>query len=167
MSRIVNATLAVALILSAATGLSAAEGHDHEHKGHDHGSMTALGSVTLGTVAAKVAGAGAPLAGKEWHVTVTLPAGTAAPKAIRVWVGIDSGRGSEKAKAEGEAEHPGEYAAHVNVPAPLPEGSQLWVSMEPATGDSIKGAVALVAGGESKPVAPAGHDHGAHDGHKH
>jgi len=165
MSRILNAALAVAVFFTAGTSLSAAEGHDHEHKGHDHGTMTALGSVTLGAVVAKVEGAGAPIAGKEWHVTVTLPAGTVAPKAIRVWVGIDSGRGSEKAKAEGEAEHPGEYAAHVNVPTPLPEGSQLWVSLEPVTGDSVKGSVALSAPAVAPKPAPEGH--GAHDGHKH
>ena len=164
MSRICNAALAVALLFTAGTSLSAAEGHDHEHKGHDHGTMTALGSITLGTVAAKIAGAGAPAAGKEWHVTVELPAGSAAPKAIRVWVGIESGRGSAKAKAVGEAEHPGAYAAHLDVPAPLPEGSQLWVSLEPATGDSVKGSLALPASAE-KPAVPEGH--GEHDGHKH
>lgn len=154
MSRILNATLsaAVALFLSTGAHLTAAD----EHKDHAHANMIAVGNVTLGTVVAKVEGAGAPAAGKEWHVTVDLPAGTAAPKAIRVWVGIESGRGSEKAKAEVEAAHPGGYEAHVDVPAPLPEGSKLWVSLEPAAGDAVKGSLPLPAAG-AKPADE--HDH--------
>ncbi len=151
---------AVALLFTAGSGLTAAEEHKHEHA-----DMVAVGNATLGSIVAKIEGAGAPVAGKEWQVTVDLPAGTAAPKAIRVWVGIESGRGSEKAKAQAEAEHPGGYEAHVNVPSPLPEGSQLWVSLEPAVGDSVKGAVALTAPIEPVPVVKPAHD--PHDRHNH
>ena len=45
--------------------------------------MTALGTITLGSITAKVEGAGTPVVGKGWHVTVDVPAGTPAPKAIR------------------------------------------------------------------------------------
>ena len=166
MSRLMNATLAVALLCSTATGMSAADAHDHAHDDHGHGAATALGAVTLGTLTATVAAAETPIAGKEWPVTVNLPAGTTAPKAIRIWVGIENGRGSEKAKAEGEAEHPGVYEGHVTVPAPLPEGAKLWISLEPATGDSVKGAVALTAtpAAATPAVKPA---HDPHAGHKH
>lgn len=164
MFRICSTALAVALFFTAGASLSAAVGHDHDHGHHGHGTMTELGSLVLGPVSVKIAGAGAPVIGQEWHVTVELPAGSAAPKAIRVWVGVESGRGSEKAKARGEADHPGAYEAHVDVPAPLPEGSQLWVSLEPATGDNVKGSLPLPASVE-KPAVPAGH--GAHDDHEH
>ena len=155
MSRILNATLsaAVALLFTAGTSLMAADEHKHEH-----GDMIAVGNVTLGTVVAKVEGAGIPAAGKEWHVTVDLPAGTAAPKAVRIWVGIESGRGSEKAKAEAEAAHPGGYEAHVDVPNPLPEGSKIWISIEPASGEAVKGSLALPAAG-AKPAGEHKHDH--------
>lgn len=166
MSRFINATLAVALLFSATTGMSAADAHDHAHDDHGHGATTALGSVTLGNLTATVAGAGAPVAGKEWAVTVNLPAGTAAPKAIRLWVGVENGRGSEKAKAESDAKHPGVYKGRVNVPAPLPEGAKLWISLEPTTGDSVKGSIALTAtpAAATPAVKPA---HDPHAGHKH
>jgi hypothetical protein len=167
MSRLLNVTLnatfntaliaTVALLFTAGSSLMAADEHKHEH-GHGHGDMIAVGNVTLGTVVAKVEGAGVPAAGKEWHVTVDLPPGTAAPKAIRVWVGIESGRGSEKAKANPEAAHPGGHEAHVDVPAPLPEGSNLWVSLEPVAGDTVKGSLALPAAG-AKPAGEHDHDH--------
>jgi hypothetical protein len=159
MSRILNAALNAALIATVAllftpgTSLMAADEHKHGH-GHGHGDMIAVGDVTLGTVVANVEGAGVPTAGKEWHVTVDLPPGTTAPKAIRVWVGIENGRGSEKAKANPEAAHPGGHEAHVEVPAPLPEGSKLWVSLEPVAGDAVKGSLALPTAG----AKPAG-DH--------
>lgn len=156
MSRILNATLnatlsatlsaGVALLFTAGTSLMAADEHKHEH-----GDMTAVGNVTLGTVVATVEGAGLPVAGKEWHVTVDLPAGTVAPKAIRVWVGIESGRGSEKSKAEPEAAHPGGHETHVKIPEPIPEGSKLWVSLEPTAGDVVKGSLPLPAAG-AKPA---------------
>lgn len=161
MSRIITATL-TALLLATGTSLTAADGHGHDHKGHDHAAMTAVGNVTLGTITAKVEAAGAPVLGKEWILTVDLPAGTAAPKAIRVWVGIESGRGSAKAKAEPEARHPGGHEAHVDVPAPLPADSKLWVSLEDTAGVVTKASLTLPALGkaeEKKKDDHHGHDH--------
>jgi hypothetical protein len=143
MSRILNSTLsaAVALLFLTGTHLMAVD----PHAGHHHDNMMALGTVTLGSITAKVEGAGVPVVGRGWHVTVDVPVGTPAPKAIRVWVGIENGRGSEKAKAELEAKHPGRHSTHVNVPAPLPEGSKLWVSLENAAGEITTTSVALPA----------------------
>lgn len=95
--------------------------------------------------------------GKEVHVELHLAPATPAPKAVRVWIGIESARGSEKAKAEAEAEHPGGYEAHVDVPSPLPEGSKIWISIEPASGDAVKGSLPL-PGPSAKP-----HDHKEHE----
>lgn len=154
MSRILNATLsaAVALLFTAGTSLIAAD----EHK-HDHGKVTEVGEVTIGTNKVDVEMAGAATPGKEAHIELHLTPPTPAPKAIRVWIGIESGRGSEKAKAEGEADHPGGYEAHVDVPNPLPEGSKIWVSIEPASGDAVKGSLPLPG-----PGAKA-HDHKDHE----
>ena len=84
-------------------------------------------------------------AGKEWHVELRLNPDQPVPKAIRVWVGTENGRGSVKAKAEAEKDAKGEYGAHVEVPNPIPADSKLWISIEPENGQSAKGALALPA----------------------
>ena len=140
MSRLLNSVFgaAFALLLASGTHLMAVEQHD----GHHHDNMMVLGTVTLGSITAKVEGAGVPVVGRGWHVGVILPALSPAPKAIRIWVGIESGRGSEKAKAKPEAKL-GVHSTHVLVPAPLPEGSKLWVSLENAAGETTTASVAL------------------------
>jgi hypothetical protein len=152
MTRILTATLA--LLLFSGIGAFAADDHKHEH-----GKTVEVGEVTIGTTKVEVELAGAVTAGKEVHVELHLDPATPAPKAVRVWIGIESGRGSEKAKAEAEAEaaQPGGYEAHVDVPSPLPEGSNIWVSIEPASGDVVKGSLQLPS-----PDAKA-HDHKNHD----
>ncbi len=152
MSRILNATLsaAVALLFTAGTSLIAADEHDH-------GKAVEVGEVTLGTTKVEVQMGGAATPGKEVHIDLHLAPPTPAPKAVRVWIGIDSGRGSEKAKAEAEAAHPGGYEAHVDVPNPLPEGSKIWISIEPASGEAVKGSLALPAAG-AKPAGEHKHD---------
>lgn len=150
MTRILTATLA--LLLSSGIGAFAAD----EHK-HDHGKAVEAGEVTIGTTKVEVELAGTVTAGKEVHVELHLAPATPAPKAVRVWIGIENGRGSEKAKAEAEADHPGGYEAHVDVPSPLPEGSKIWISIEPASGDAVKGSLPL-------PAADAkAHDHKDHE----
>ena len=150
MTRILTATLA--LLLSAGMGAYAADEHKHEH---EHGKAVEVGEVTLGATKVDVEMAGAATPGKEVHIELHLAPATPAPKAVRVWIGIESGRGSEKAKAEGEADHPGGYEAHVDVPSPLPEGSKIWISIEPASGDAVKGSLPL-PGPDAKPHE---HDH--------
>ena len=58
------------------------------------------------------------------------------PKAVRFWVGAESGEGSVKAKAEEET--PDHWHTHVEVPDALPAGSKLWVEVEPQTGQPFK-----------------------------
>ncbi len=140
------------LFLSGSGLLTAADAH----AGHDHGPLTVLGTPTLGGTGIVVGAAGQPQAGEQWHIAIALAPRAPAPKAIRIWVGNDTGRGSEKAKAAGDAHHPRAYAAHVAVPAPLPAGSQLWVSLENAAGEVAKTALPLVppagaSGGTLKP----------------
>ena len=129
--------------------LSAAEEH-----GHTHGEPVALGKTSIGTTAVTVTGAGELVAGKEWHVGVVLASGAPAPKAIRVWIGAENGRGSEKARALKATE--GNYEAHVAVPKPLVAGSAVWVALESATGEIDKGSVPLPG---SQPPKPHDHRH--------
>ncbi len=151
MTKILTASLA--LLLSGGIGAYAADEHKHEH-----GKPIEVGNVTLGNtkVDAEVAGAVTP--GKEVHVEMHLTPLTPAPKAVRLWIGIESGRGSTKAKAEVEADHPGGYEAHVEVPNPLPEGSKIWISIEPASGEAVKGSLPLPVVG-AKPAVTHDHDH--------
>ena len=155
MNRIITSTLT--LMLTAGIGLIAAEEHQHEH-GKEHGKSVEVGEVTIGATKIDVEMAGIASAGKEVHVELNLTPATPTPKAVRVWIGSDSGRGSEKAKATGEAAHPGSYEAHVAVPAPLPEGSKIWISIEPASGEAVKGSLPL-PGSDAKGRADHDHDH--------
>ena len=170
MSRILKVTsgAALALLLAVSSTLSSTLAAAETHA---HGDLTPVGKVTLGTIVAEIESDGAPTAGKEWHVTIDLPAGTAAPKAVRAWVGIKNGRGSEKAKAEPEAAHPNGFEAHVAVPSPLPAESALWISIENTAGELVTGSLALPAAADkpapAKPTGHEGHQHGEHEGHKH
>ncbi len=79
--------------------------------------------------------------GKALDVDLLLTPATTAPKAVRLWVGKGDARGSTKVKAEAEAA--GAYCVGVEIPDPLPVGSQVWIALEAADGTVSKGAVAL------------------------
>ena len=149
-------------LLALAAPLSAADehaGHDHATEGaHAHGKAEAVGSVDISIYKIAISAAGAITAGKEWHVELLLNPDQPAPRAMRIWVGTENGRGSVKAKAAAAPDATGEYGAHVEVPDPIPADSKLWISVEPDNGQTTKGSVAL-------PTAEAGH-HGG-DGHSH
>ena len=153
---ILTALLALGAPLSAADEHA---GHNHAAEGaHAHGKAEAVGAVDISVYKVAVSASGAIAAGKEWHVELRLNPDQPVPKAIRVWVGTENGRGSVKAKAEAEKDAKGEYGAHVEVPNPIPADSKLWISIEPDNGQTAKGSVAL-------PKAAAGHTED--DGHKH
>ncbi|MBN8525006.1 MAG: hypothetical protein J0M02_06710 [Planctomycetes bacterium] len=156
-SSITPAILTALLALGAP--LCAADAHaGHDHAAHDHGKTEAVGSVEIGTCTVAASASGVIAAGKEWHVELRVSPAQPIPKAIRIWVGSESGRGSAKAKAEAEKGASGEFSAHVELPDPLPADSRLWISIEPESGPTVKGSLAL-------PKAEAGHHEG--DGHKH
>ena len=136
--------LPIALLVALAALAPAADGHGHDHgHHHDHGAAAPVGAVVLAgaTVAVGVAGAVKP--GAEVHVELALTPAQPAPKAVRIWNGSESGRGSVRARAGALKRTPGAYAAHVEVPSPLPADSRIWVSVEPASGEAVKGSVAL------------------------
>ena len=107
---------------------------EHEHGGetHDLGSVTAAGTTLFVTV-------GHVEAGAEVDVELERTGGDA-PSGIRVWVGLESGVGSMKVKADFHDAH---FHAHVEVPAELGSEARLWVQVESAGGDSDTQSLAL------------------------
>lgn len=110
-----------------------AEGHaedgeadEHEHAGETHelGSVAAAGATLGVTITGEVE------PGAELHVELELSSGPA-PGTIRLWVGLESGVGSLKAKADRHGEH---FDGHVEVPEELAANAKLWIQVEPSTG---------------------------------
>lgn len=152
-----SALLAVGATLSAAEDPHA--GHNHAAEAaHAHGKTEPVGSVDISVYKIAVSASGTIAAGKEWHIELRLNPEQPVPKAIRVWVGTETGRGSTKAKAEAEKDAKGEYSAHVEIPNPIPADAKLWIAIEPDNGQTAKGSVTM-------PKTEAGHHEG--DGHKH
>jgi hypothetical protein len=128
------------------------DGHDHaahsEDDGHDHGaeedgdehggevevlgSMTAAGAIL--TVSAGHLEAGAEVDVEVGHSSGDVPAG------IRVWVGLESGVGSLKAKAH---THGDDFHALVEVPENLVPDARLWLQVESANGESETQGLAI------------------------
>jgi hypothetical protein len=121
-------SLIATLLIAALGALPAADGH-----AHNHGEAKEIGSLTIGARTAVVKADGAIVAGGHLLVEIELSPATPAPNAVRIWVGAENGRGSVKAKANPVAGEPGAYSTHLEVPNPLPAGSQVWVALEGAT----------------------------------
>ena len=107
-------------------------------KSDEHVNQTVLGETeakglkfkALQDAPAKPGGEGA------FDLIVTgYPAG-GKPKAVRFWVGTESGAESVKAKAD--EEKPDNWHVHAEVPDPLPPGSKFWAEIEPASGEKFK-----------------------------
>ncbi|MCK6491277.1 MAG: hypothetical protein L6R48_23750 [Planctomycetes bacterium] len=142
MSRFTVLPALLTALLVLAAPLNAADDHaGHNHSGgdaHAHGKTEAIGSVDIGVYKVAVSASGAIAAGKEWHLELQLNPTQPAPKAIRVWVGTESGRESIRAKAEAEKDAKSEFSAHVLVPNPIPNDSKLWIAIEAENGNVIK-----------------------------
>jgi len=112
-----------------------ADGHAHEggHGGmeHSHGPTTELGEQVAGALTVKASRDGDITPGGELPVDIWVTGGSARVNSVRFWVGIESGKGSVKAKAALETDN---WHNHAEVPSPLPEGSKLWVSIELSDG---------------------------------
>jgi hypothetical protein len=90
-----------------------------------------LGSKEVAGYTIKVTQTGDVKAGEETVFLLVLTGGAGKPKAIRGWVGVESAEGSTKVKCEDEDK---EWHAHVEVPKPIPDKSQLWLEVETADG---------------------------------
>ena len=102
--------------------------------GGDHASTApaaqSLGIVTVDGFEIEVIQTSAVEAGKEATYTLKLK-GDKEPKAIRIWIGIESAKGSAKGKAH---KHGKKMEAHCDVPDPIPAGAKLWVEVETDAG---------------------------------
>jgi hypothetical protein len=98
-----------------------------EHKGEKKD----LGSKEVAGYTVKVTQIGDVKAGEETIFTLVVSGGTGKPKAIRAWLGVEGAEGSAKTKCEDEEK---EWHAHVEVPKPIPDKSQLWLEVETADG---------------------------------
>ena len=126
------------------------DGHDHSKHDHskdekkgEHADAVTLGETTAGGLKITAKQDEAIKAGGEgaFDLIVTgYPAGQK-PKAVRFWVGTESGEGSVKAKADEEA--PDNWHTHVEVPNPIPAGSKFWAEIEPASGEKVKVSFAV------------------------
>ena len=114
-----------------------ADGHAHSHEGghggmaHSHGPAVELGEQASGALTVKATREGDVTPGGELPVDIWVTGGTARVNSVRFWVGIESGKGSVKAKAALETDN---WHNHAEVPSPLPEGSKLWVSVDLSDG---------------------------------
>jgi hypothetical protein len=116
----------------------AALDHGHDHgpgADHAHGTPAAgthdLGTVTVAEYALKVTQTSPVTAGKEADFALTLAGGTGEPKAIRLWIGVESAEGSTKVRTH---KHGSKMEAHVEVPNPIPAGAKLWIEVETTEG---------------------------------
>lgn len=159
MTRTRIATAVLSALLSPFVPLGAAEdhaGHDHAAgHGHAHGAAQAVGSVEIGAYTVAVSAAGSMAAGAESHIELSLSPEQPAPKAIRVWIGAENGRGSVKSRADSDGKL---FSAHVVAPNPIPADGKLWITIEAVSGQVAKGSLSL-------PKAEAAHHDG--DGHQH
>ena len=111
--------------------------HDDDHgdahgDGHAHGERTTLGAVTLGEHSMQVFQLGKVEPGKEADFDLDFAAGTALPPAVRGWIGDESGRGSLRVRFEKESAT--RLHGRPEAPAPLADGSALWLEIDGAAG---------------------------------
>lgn len=108
------------------------DGEKHEHKEDEHkGEQKELGKKQISGYTVQVVQSGDVKAGEEAVFVVTLTGGSGKPKAIRGWIGVESGERSIKSKAHDEDK---EYHLHHEVSKPMPKNSKLWIEIETASG---------------------------------
>ena len=125
-----------------ATPTKAKDDHDHPHgdehdhapknegRGAGHGDeVVELGSAKLGEFDVRASRDKVDFKpGGDAPVDVWIDGGVGeGVAAVRFWIGVESAKGSMKAKADIEN---GKWHTHVEIPAPLPAESKLWVEVE-------------------------------------
>jgi len=86
---------------------------------------TVVGDVTVGTQTLHVEREGAEVAaGAKTRFVLKVTSG-AKPTSVTGWVGVESGEGSTKYKANYD-EGDGDFDDDVTCPTPLPAGSKIW-----------------------------------------
>ncbi|MDJ0740163.1 MAG: hypothetical protein QNJ91_10620 [Gammaproteobacteria bacterium] len=163
--------ISMLLLISAVGVVDAADdkhrGHGHSHAGHaehghtgdghaGNGHAHDVGHVRIAAVTFAVATHGDVDPGGEAVVSIDAEDGDA-PRELRAWVGIKSGRGSVKRLLEADGH--GHFHGHLEVPSPLPAGSALWIEVVTAAGRQ-RASLALPGDGHAHAAEPHGHGHG-------
>lgn len=115
---------------------SAAHSHGHGHEG----KREDLGTTAAGELKLTATQIGAVESGKEAIFEIALPNDAKQPKAVRVWIGTESGDGSAKAKAQNDGE---DWEVHVEAPKELGAVPLLWVEVQPEAGSRTKASFAI------------------------
>ena len=113
--------------------------HDHDHGEHDHGDSHELGSITIAGATMDVSMSGELTPNEEVHIDIVHTGGPL-PAAVRLWIGVASGDGSLKSKADGHDNH---FHGHAEVPTQMPDGAALWIEVESASGAPESGSLPL------------------------
>lgn len=106
-----------------------------------------LGSVKIEGVSLVVSRVGELSAGKDLAIEIALPANAAVPKSIKVWVSNENETKAleSKDKVEAKAGEKHVWSATVKVPAKIESKTQLWITVEPATGKAATRSLQLKA----------------------
>ena len=113
---------------------------DHDDSGHSHGGNAHdLGTVEIGGSELSVSMSGSVSPNTQLHVDVT-HAGGPIPVEIRLWVGVKSGEGSLKSKADGNGGH---WHGHVECPKSIDSDTKLWIEAESTDGTRTAKALPL------------------------
>jgi hypothetical protein len=132
-----SSLLATAHAQTAPTGDHAGHSHGEGYASQDHAEGKAdehagikqdLGKKEIGGYTVQVTQVGNVKAGEAAIFVITITGGAAEPKVVRAWVGVESGEGTIRAKAE--EEKGGEWHAHLTVSKPMPAKSALWIELE-------------------------------------
>lgn len=111
---------------------------DGDHK-HGEGAMHKLGRQKIGEYTVSAIMFGEAEAGKTVEFDIKLIDAKTDPKAMRVWIGTEDAKGSEKAATTKKT---ATFGAPVKVPSPLPAGSKAWIEVETDAG-VLKGSYAI------------------------
>lgn len=105
--------------------------HDEDHHGdeHAHEGADKKYSGKIGEYEIVVMQHGDITPQGQAHFDIVLSSHPTAPKAIRIWIGDGSAKGSVKSRA-GKGHSPGQYHALVEVPDELPKESKLWIEIQ-------------------------------------
>ena len=106
--------------------------------GHEEGEKTTY-ELTLANIALEVRYRGDGTPGSALDVSLITVNGER-PATIRVWVGVESGKGSRKTKVHS---HGATYHAVAAVPSDIPEGSALWIEVQTLNGEKESGSIDL------------------------
>jgi hypothetical protein len=104
------------------------------------GGIIELGNAQIGGYAVRASrDVGDIKPGGDAPIDVWLTGGDIAKvKAVRFWIGTQSGDESTKAKADIEIPaEPNHWHTHADVPNPMPPGSKLWVEIETDQGKHV------------------------------